>query len=201
MEKIERLLDALRDMAVYLPTRTLKEGYAARLDGVAAETNKLKCAAEFNRGLAAGALHRNAEERQQLLSDMRELAISQESCDFCANLMPRANCEGSDFSCTECQEDCGCKDCYGAAKFRWRGQQPDNGWIRTVQRKPVVEFRVYRAQYPGEDPEFLVMIEDALEPTCLSFDGEDFYGFSGEERVPYRVTHWMPMPVKPEVDG
>lgn len=46
----------------------------------------------------------------------------------------------------------------------------------------------------------LAMILGAKESTCLYFDGEDFFDYTGDELIPYRVTRWKPMPKGAEVE-
>lgn len=47
----------------------------------------------------------------------------------------------------------------------------------------------------------LVMIEGAKTATTLycDVDNHDFFDMQGDELIPYRVTHWMPLPEGPEV--
>lgn len=68
-------------------------------------------------------------------------------------------------------------------------------WIPTERRMPTEE------EYKGIG-EFLVMIDCAVLPTTLYFDGEEFFEEfetgNGCERQIYRVTHWANMPEPPE---
>ena len=43
----------------------------------------------------------------------------------------------------------------------------------------------------------LAVIEGAKASTVLYFDGEEFFDYTGDEIIPYRVTHWRPMPAVP----
>ena len=43
----------------------------------------------------------------------------------------------------------------------------------------------------------LAVIEGAKTSTVLYFDGEEFFDYTGDEIIPYRVTHWRPMPEVP----
>ena len=47
----------------------------------------------------------------------------------------------------------------------------------------------------------LVMIEGAITATTLYFnvDNHDFFDMQVDELIPYRITHWKPMPKAPEV--
>ena len=47
----------------------------------------------------------------------------------------------------------------------------------------------------------LVAIEGAKRSTELYFDGEEFFDYTGDEIIPYRVTHWRPMPEVPGEEG
>ena len=47
----------------------------------------------------------------------------------------------------------------------------------------------------------LAVIEGAKKSTVLYFDGEDFFDIQGDELIPYRVTHWRPMPEVPREEG
>lgn len=50
----------------------------------------------------------------------------------------------------------------------------------------------------GEPIEFIVLIEGAVCPTVLCFDGE--YFFSMHTGDYYEVSHWMPLPDLPKED-
>ena len=43
----------------------------------------------------------------------------------------------------------------------------------------------------------LAVIEGTKTSTVLYFDGEEFFDYTGDEIIPYRVTHWRPMPEVP----
>ena len=47
----------------------------------------------------------------------------------------------------------------------------------------------------------LAVIEGAKTSTVLYFDGEEFFDYTGDEIIPYRVTHWRPMPAVPREEG
>ena len=47
----------------------------------------------------------------------------------------------------------------------------------------------------------LAVIEGAKTSTVLYFDGEEFFDYTGDEIIPYRVTHWRPMPEVPREEG
>lgn len=68
-------------------------------------------------------------------------------------------------------------------------------WVSVDERLPIKEMEEYRAKYNGEDPEFIVMIKGASEPTCLTFNGRKWITEIGD---PYTVTHWMSLPRTPK---
>ena len=47
----------------------------------------------------------------------------------------------------------------------------------------------------------LAVVEGAKASTVLYFDGEEFFDYTGDEIIPYRVTHWRPMPEVPREEG
>ena len=47
----------------------------------------------------------------------------------------------------------------------------------------------------------LAVIEGEKASTVLYFDGEEFFDYTGDEIIPYRVTHWRPMPEVPREEG
>lgn len=71
-------------------------------------------------------------------------------------------------------------------------------WISIKERPPIDETKDYQKKWE-ENPEFLVMIKDGVVPTCLYFDGVDWYANDGESFT-YNVTHWMPLPEPPKED-
>ena len=62
-------------------------------------------------------------------------------------------------------------------------------WIPVTELLPSGIEEHYH-QY-GEYPEFNVMIQGALIPTTLFFDGEGWFDHVNEY---YPVTHWLPLP-------
>lgn len=73
----------------------------------------------------------------------------------------------------------------------------ESRWIPVAERLPDLDDGV--ALLDGElvAVQVLAMIQGAEKSTCLYFDGEDFFDYTGDELIPYRVTHWRPMPQKP----
>lgn len=71
-------------------------------------------------------------------------------------------------------------------------------WIPTAERLPDLEDGSVLTIGELTAVEVLVMIQGAEKPTCLYFDDEDFFDIQGGELIPYRVTHWRPMPRGPE---
>lgn len=78
------------------------------------------------------------------------------------------------------------------ARFR-----EENRWIPTAERLPDLDDGAVLIDGEMAAVEVLAMIQGAERSTCLYFDGEDFFDIQGDELIPYRVTHWRPMPQKP----
>ena len=74
-------------------------------------------------------------------------------------------------------------------------------WISVDDRLPIEEAKAHEQEWPGEDCEFLVMIEKGSLPTTLYYDLEENEWFrinTALERETYEVTHWMPLPLPPK---
>lgn len=69
-------------------------------------------------------------------------------------------------------------------------------WVSVEKRLPIDETKDYQEKWE-ENPEFLVMIKYGVVPTCLYFDGVNWYANDGEPFT-YNVTHWMPLPEPPK---
>ena len=72
----------------------------------------------------------------------------------------------------------------------------ENRWIPVEERMPDVEYAAALAK-GLDDVEVIAMIEGAKESTALHYDGTVGVFFTvddGDELIPYRVTHWRPMP-------
>lgn len=76
----------------------------------------------------------------------------------------------------------------------------ENRWIPTSERLPDLDDGTTLLDGEMVAVEVLVMIQDAEKSTCLYFDGEDFFDYTGDELIPYRVTRWMPMPKGSEAE-
>ena len=72
-------------------------------------------------------------------------------------------------------------------------------WIPTSERLPSPDDGPYSTYEDVSAVSVLAMIEGAEWATELYFDGYDFFDIQGDEQIPYRVTHWKPMPKGPEV--
>lgn len=95
-----------------------------------------------------------------------------------------------DDSCPCCDEPTECD----AALMRMGAEVLDscgNRWISVAERYPDKELEAVHAAYGLLTVEVIVVIEGALIPTTLLWDGESFGDSCGE---PYRVVKWMPMP-------
>ena len=74
-------------------------------------------------------------------------------------------------------------------------------WVPVTERLPLEEYNEYKERWQDdEDPAFLVMIEHAVLPNRLYFDGEHWYQEMHGCVYPYEVTHWMNMPEPPARD-
>ena len=75
----------------------------------------------------------------------------------------------------------------------------ENRWISTAERLPQTDDGPYSTYEDVSAVEVLAVIEGAERATTLYCDGYDFFDLQGDEAIPYRVTHWKPMPKGPEV--
>ncbi len=64
-------------------------------------------------------------------------------------------------------------------------------WISVKERLPIAEYEAYKQVYRG-DPEYVVLIENAVEASVLWFgkDSDDNYVWYDEEAI-YPVSHWL----------
>ena len=74
-------------------------------------------------------------------------------------------------------------------------------WIPVWERLPNLDDGA--VMFPGQltAVKVLVASEGAKRSTELYFDGEEFFDYTGDEIIPYRVTHWRPMPEVPGEEG
>lgn len=78
-------------------------------------------------------------------------------------------------------------------------KKASSGFVKTSERLPMLEFFDFVEQFPDDLPEFIVIIEGAVVPTALYFDGNDFFGYDeGPNPVYYKCSHWMNMPPMPK---
>ena len=75
----------------------------------------------------------------------------------------------------------------------------ENRWIPTSERLPATDDGPYSAYEEEFAVQVLAVIEGAEWATELYFDGYDFFDIQGGEAIPYRVSHWKPMPKGSEV--
>lgn len=75
----------------------------------------------------------------------------------------------------------------------------ENRWIPVEERLPATDDGPFHTDGELSAVSVLAMIEGAEWATELYFDGYDFFDIQGDELIPYRVTHWKPMPKGPEV--
>ena len=77
----------------------------------------------------------------------------------------------------------------------------ENRWIPTSERLPELDDGTTLLDGEMVAVQVLAMIQGAKKSTCLYFDGEDFFDYTGDELIPYRVTRWKPMPKETEEAG
>ena len=74
-------------------------------------------------------------------------------------------------------------------------------WIPVGERLPDLDDGAVLQDGELTAVKVLVAIEGAKRSTELYFDGEEFFDYTGDEIIPYRVTHWRPMPEVPGEEG
>ena len=74
-------------------------------------------------------------------------------------------------------------------------------WIPVGERLPDLDDGAVLLDGELTAVKVLVAIEGAKRSTELYFDGEEFFDYTGDEIIPYRVTHWRPMPEVPGEEG
>lgn len=71
-------------------------------------------------------------------------------------------------------------------------------WVSVDDRLPDAELQEYKRRFPDEyEMGVIVMIEGALVPNHLYYDGERFREYA-EDGYEYDVTHWMELPPAPK---
>lgn len=74
-------------------------------------------------------------------------------------------------------------------------------WVPVGERLPDLDDGAVLLDGELTAVKVLVAIEGAKRSTELYFDGEEFFDYAGDELIPYRVTHWRPMPEVPGGEG
>ena len=74
-------------------------------------------------------------------------------------------------------------------------------WIPVGEKLPDLDDGAVLLDGELTSVKVLVAIEGAKRSTELYFDGEEFFDYTGDEIIPYRVTHWRPMPEVPGEEG
>lgn len=75
-------------------------------------------------------------------------------------------------------------------------QSPDSGWISMKDRRPEPEtWAMVYIKYPSPVFEFERGIRKTSNIKKMFYDGKSFYCDFGT------ITHWMPLPQKPESEG
>ena len=74
-------------------------------------------------------------------------------------------------------------------------------WIRVVDRLPDLDDGAVLIDGEMAAVQVLTVIAGAGKSTVLYFDGEEFFDYTGDEIIPYRVTHWRPMPEVPREES
>lgn len=70
-------------------------------------------------------------------------------------------------------------------------------WNRVGEKLPDLDDGAVLIDGEMAAVQVLAVIEGAKTSTVLYFDGEEFFDYTGDEIIPYRVTHWRPMPEVP----
>lgn len=70
-------------------------------------------------------------------------------------------------------------------------------WIPVPERLPDLDDGAVLIDGEMAAVQVLAVIAGAEKSTVLYFDGEEFFDYTGDEIIPYRVTHWRPMPEVP----
>ena len=74
-------------------------------------------------------------------------------------------------------------------------------WIRVGDRLPDLDDGAVLIDGEMAAVQVLAVIGGAKTSTVLYFDGEEFFDYTGDEIIPYCVTHWRPMPEVPQEEG
>ena len=74
-------------------------------------------------------------------------------------------------------------------------------WIPVPERLPDLDDGAVLIDGEMAAVQVLAVIAGAEKSTVLYFDGEEFFDYTGDEIIPYRVTHWRPMPEVPREEG
>ena len=74
-------------------------------------------------------------------------------------------------------------------------------WIPVGERLPDLDDGAVLIDGEMTAVQVLAVIAGAEKSTVLYFDGEEFFDYTGDEIIPYRVTHWRPMPEVPGEEG
>lgn len=74
-------------------------------------------------------------------------------------------------------------------------------WNRVGEKLPDLDDGAVLIDGEMAAVQVLAAIAGAEKSTVLYFDGEDFFDYTGDEIIPYRVTHWRPMPEVPREEG
>ena len=117
--------------------------------------------------------------------------IDQESCINCP-LYAESNCtETMHDTAADMLEELAAE----AARLR-----EELRWIPTSERLPELNSEDFIHETVPV-VEVLVMIEGATKSATLCFNGDTFFDLEEDgEFIPYRVTHWKPMPKGPETE-
>ena len=74
-------------------------------------------------------------------------------------------------------------------------------WYRVGEKLPDLDDGAVLIDGEMVAVQVLAVIAGAEKSTVLYFDGEEFFDYTGDEIIPYRVTHWRPMPEVPREEG
>ena len=74
-------------------------------------------------------------------------------------------------------------------------------WIPVGERLPDLDDGAVLLDGELTAVKVLAAIQGAKRSMELYFDGEEFFDYTGDEIIPYRVTHWRTMPEVPGEEG
>lgn len=140
------------------------------------------------------------------MADAEKAAFSPEEvmeiCRICGD--SAATCKGcpgfQEHSCTVDSVTLLALDALKALAEENKRLREERRWIPTSERLPSPDDGPYSTYEDVSAVSVLAVIEGAEWAAELLFDGYDFFDIQGDEMIPYRVTHWRPMPKRQEAE-